>query len=396
MKKTYGILPLLSLAISAAGQGLTDNKSNTNAILLNGSAITINVTEPTIQADVQKAGLFRGSRNNGYIAGLSLSGKNESGVAGLFESGELVPAARLTALAGVTFTNNAGKSRELEREQLRLRETSARERLYQLALVKDQLRKGKQDTTAVHRLIVELTETELKPVLVLEAAAAESYGKVGFYKTTAYLFGGMSAKSFTRFTGYDRVNLLNGFTTESFKGGFAGIGINQQYRNLLFGATFAYRAEDNQSLLSLRSFSYQQTTTLNNQSLTETATIKAWSGNYATLHYLTVNLDMIIDVALGDPAKPAQARNYIFINPYARIITASSRKELLPNNSNVGVGLYLFNNRSVVLGGIYAELPDIGNNMGQIAAGPPPGYRKLSVGLLTRFSLQSFLKLADL
>lgn len=400
MKRWRYLFVVCCLAHQAAAQSVTESKGSTNSILLNGSAITVKITDPSIRLDWQKSDLFKNNRNNGYIAGLSARGENESGVSGVFKSGDMVPAGRITAVAGLTFSNNVNQSAEKERENARNKEKEIRDELSKLILIKDELKKADQDTTAIKAMITGITERELKPLLQQEVKAAGKTTAIAFHKTTAFVFGGINAKSFKRFTGYDANNLLNSFTDQDFRGGFAGAGVNYQYRNLQFGATAAYARADNQSLLTEGDYLYQQTTTVNNQVVVESQEIKAFGGPYSTAGYCLLNADFIGNFALDAISNAEQPRNYMLINPYFHAKIGSSNKRLLPNTTDIGMGLYVFNNKSMLLGGIFVELPDVGNNIQKsvfgTAGSTKPALQRLSFGIVTRLNLHSFMKLSDL
>ena len=89
----------------------------------------------------------------------------------------------------------------------------------------------------------------------------------------------------------------------------------------------------------------------------------------------------------------------MLLNPYLHSKIGSSNKDLIPNTTDIGIGLYVFNSKSKILGGFYIELPDISNNIEKNKTitdqNIRPALQKLSFGIVTRFNLQSFMKFQE-
>lgn len=398
MKKLIFYLLQALIVTQVAGQSVSESKDNTNSILLNGSAITLKITDPSLKLDFQRKSLFKNDRNNGYIFGVSAEGKNDNGIASVFDGGNLVPSGKLAGVIGLSFSNNVVESSQQIREELRVKEKSIRDRLKELTLLKDQLEKDGKDASAIKTTINDITKNELMPVLNAGVAAAAIASEKSFSKISFFLYGGISAKSFKHFLGYDTSNVLKSFKNENFRGGFASIGINYQYRNLLFGALAGYKADDNQSLLSEKVYNYEKVTTTGNQTITEKKEIKAFEGDYSKSSYISLNIDFIANLSL-DHVTIEQPRNYMLLNPYLHSKFGSSNKDIIPNTTDIGIGLYAFNSKSKILGGFYIELPDVSNKIEKNKAVTDqnirPALQKLSFGIVTRFNLQSFMKFQE-
>lgn len=403
MKNFIFICGILLYASVSKAQSVTESKDGKNSILLNGSAITLNITEPTLRLDFQKKSALKKngveSRNNSYLLGLSAEGKNQSGVANIFSEGNLVPSGRLTGLAGLVFTNNVISDYQQKLDEVKNRMKSERARQALLIEEKKELKKEMQDTTTIQKLIDRSTTT-LTALNNEKREIAGAYAGENYHKLIGFFYGGISAKSFKRFVGYDSDNLLKSFKTQNFRGNFLGLGLNYQYRNWMFGATAERRKDDNQALLSQEVYDWQRITTTGNQTIVESKEIKAYSGAYATVSYFLFNADVVANISL-DPIKSVEKpRNYMLINPYLHAKIGSSDKDLLPNTTDAGLGLYIFNDKSKLLGGVFLELPDINDKIekSKIATDRNirPALQKLSFGIVTRFNLQSFMKFQNL
>jgi hypothetical protein len=395
MKRSPLFLLCFFTIIEASAQSAGESKDNTNSILLNGSAITVKITDPAINVDFQRNNLFKKSRNNGYIVGVSAAGKNNNGLSSIFSDGNLVPAGRLTGVAGLTFSNNINTAYSIIRGSYREREEQLRNRLDELNGIRDKLRSEGKPLTDVDKAITDLTK-ELTDLLQEMSKVASDHSTLSFWKLTVFGTGGINAKSFKRFLKYDSTNLIGSFKNENFKGGFWTLGANFQYRNWVFGATIGSTKDDNQSQLSEQTYNWEKTTALGNQSIKEAKEIKAYGGSYGKVAYTSINADVILNIALEKVSNVEQPRDFMLVNPYVHAKTGSTNSDLLPNTTDVGLGLYLFNTKSKLMGGIYVELPDVGNKIENAKAvvdrNIRPALQKLSVGIVTRLNLQSFFQ----
>ena len=399
MKKIIILYLIAAFAVTkTAGQSVSESKDNTNSILLNGSAITLKITDPSLKLDFQRKNLFKNDRNNGYIFGISAEGRNDNGIANIFDGGNLVPSGKLAGLLGLNFSNNVVESSQQIRAELKFKEKHIRDRIKDLILLKEQMEKDGKDVTSIKTTINDITDKELIPVLNEEVKEASIATEKSFSKVSVFLFGGISAKSFKHFIGYDTTNVLKSFKNENFRGGFVSFGINYQYRNLQFGVLAGYKVDDNQSLLSEKVYNYEKVTTTGNQTITEKKEIKAFAGDYSKASYVSLNIDFIANLSL-DHVTIEQPRNYMLLNPYLHSKIGSSNKDLIPNTTDIGIGLYVFNSKSKILGGFYIELPDISNNIEKNKTitdqNIRPALQKLSFGIVTRFNLQSFMKFQE-
>ena len=399
MKKIVFYLFVAFIATKTAGQSVSESKDNTNSILLNGSAITLKITDPSLKLDFQRKKLFKKDRNNGYIIGMSAEGKNDNGIASVFDGGNLVPSGKLAGLIGLSFSNNVVESSQQIRAELKFKEKNIRDRIKELSILKEQMLKEGKDISSVQATITDVTNNELMPVLNAEVKEAGIASEKSFYKFSFFLCGGISAKSFKHFLGYDTTNILKSFKNENFRGGFVNFGINYQYRNLQFGALAGYKSDDNLSLLSEKTYNYEKITTTGNQSITEKKEIKAFGGDYFTGSYVSLNLDFIANLSLDHVKTVEQPRNYMLINPYLHSKLGSSNKDIIPNATDIGIGLYVFNSKSKILGGFYLELPDVSNKIEKSKVVTDqnirPAFQKLSFGIVTRLNLQSFTKFQE-
>lgn len=393
MKKVSFIALALLITYCSIAQSLTESKEGVNSVLINGSAITFKITDPSLRFDFQKN--KPSNRNDGFIYGVSAEGRNQSGIANIFSEGDLVPSARITGVGGFYFSNNVVFELQTQKEDL----TKEIDNIQQLKRAaeeeKEKITRTGGDITEINKRMASLDDDRLTKGKKLKELSETKYTAQNFWKWSVFLLGGSDAKSFKRFLGYDPNNLQASFKNENFRGGFYGLGINYQTGKWIFGGTIGEVSADNQSLLAEQTFKYEKTTAVGTEVIKESKEIKAYAGAYDKVSYTSLNFDIVANVALDQVKDPKDPRSYIWINPYLRSKLSSSKVDLLPNTTNVGLGLYLFNTKSRLMAGIFVELPDVNNNIEKSKVVSDrnirPALQKLSFGIVTRFNLETFI-----
>ncbi|MEO8769964.1 MAG: hypothetical protein ABI402_07760 [Ferruginibacter sp.] len=151
---------------------------------------------------------------------------------------------------------------------------------------------------------------------------------------------------------------------------------------------------DGDNFINLKSKEYTIRTTdiSSNQSLVSEKKITGYGGKYSKVETNQLNIDIVADYRLSDSSR-------ILVNPYLRSSLFSRDTAFLKNYTNVGLGLYFVGKKSKFLGGLYLELPDINNNIekakpaSEIDIRPP--LKKLTFGIVTKFSISSLLSWAN-
>jgi len=210
------------------------------------------------------------------------------------------------------------------------------------------------------------------------------------YRFSIFTFGGMQATSFKRTDSILTSNLSNSFIKEDFRGGNWGLGINFQIAQLKIGLTYAYRMTNNFDLLDKTDYKLVKTYTSGNQTLTQEKQVTAYSGTYSKIEVNELNADIMYNINLSK-----EENVYALLDAYLRSTAFSRNKELLPNNYTIGLGSYFFGKASKFMGGMYVELPDVGNAFEKQKAPADqnirPGLKRLTFGIIGKFSLNSLI-----
>ena len=223
--------------------------------------------------------------------------------------------------------------------------------------------------------------------------ASKEFMKNHFVKRfTAFIFGGIEARNFSWYRGLNPSSLPKSFIDTLYRGEQFGIGLNGQIGNWWLGITYAYVDGDNFSDLSGMEYTLRTTDTSRNQTLISEKKITGYSGNYAKVWNNQLNIDLLKEFKLGDTSR-------LITNLYYRGALFSRDTSYLKNISSMGFGMYFLGKKSKFLGGLYVELPDINNN---IEKSKPESersirlpYKKLTFGVVTKFSLSSILGFKD-
>jgi hypothetical protein len=219
--------------------------------------------------------------------------------------------------------------------------------------------------------------------------ATKKFMKAHFVKRiTPFIFGGIDARNFSLYTGLNSSSLAKSFTDTLYRGGQFGIGINGQIGSWWLGITYAYVDGDNFSNLSSKEYALRTTDTSRNQALISEKKITGYSGKYAKVESNQLNIDLLKEFKLGDTSR-------LITNLYYRGSLFSRDTAYLKNISNIGLGVYFLGKKSKFLGGLYVELPDINNNIEkskpESERGIRPPYKKLTFGVVTKFSIASIM-----
>lgn len=441
MKKPLTVFAVFCV-LHVHSQGVTQSAEGKSTIPIRGTAIGI---------DLGKTELSFGYNNlNGAVEtkavrpvfGAEVRVKNEEGLGNLFSAGDLVPSGSLNLYGGVTFSNIGSdnqttltKLRNAEVDRFKKWQTDFRKSLdTELGKLIDDRVKGITDgnnrTVVFKKLkdpLASLTNKEeyFEKISGLSDDDAEiqvvydqvkEYAKLqqkaftkektafveklkDYYKQfsatnnrrlTPFVFGGINAIGFKQFTGVDSSNLANSTKDIDERGGQFGLGINYQWRNIWLGFTFSRLQSNNFSLLKKKEYTIRKTINLAPSSLVEETKVTAYSGTYGEVDLSNVNVDVVMRIRLDKEYK-----NYMLLNPYLRGSVASSDTALLPNKTNLGIGLYFLPNNSKFLGGIYLELPDVANNAEKRKDADEqnlrPPFKRLSFGIVTKLNLSTIM-----
>jgi hypothetical protein len=456
MKKELLFFLVFSYGLSTCGQYLTQSADGKGSIPLplSGIGLGLDIGKSEITFGLNNYDKVLNNRDNkkNWFTGLNLSVKNSDGIGNLFSSGDITPAGDFLGFLGYTFSNNdvllskwnssdfvKNKQADLIRAQLMF-DAYKKDVLTDLGLSIGKIINDPVRSNIEQELITRITASgdkreidhkigEIKtmhPEVALkdfwsqldelvtgakrkyietfntaftkEAAKAEADAfaaalkDLNPWRITPFLQGGINARNFTIFTGVNAAGLSNSFKDTLFRGGTIGLGLNVQYRNFWFGATYSYLDGDNFVNLSTKDYTLSTRDTVGNQVLLQEKKKTAYSGKYGKVKTNQLNLDLVWDVKINDSSR-------LLASAYLRGSRASRDTALLKNYFSLGIGLYFLGKKSKFLGGLYIELPDVNNELekakpaNQVNIRPP--LKKLTFGISTKFSFSSILSMAN-
>jgi len=438
MKKCIIIIVLLIVSSSYCySQGLTKSAEGESTVLFRGNTISADLGETELGLSFNNLQKSIGESSY-FIFGGSVKGKNESGVAGLFSKGDFVPSSSLNSFIGWSTSNGVpavyknSYAKKLDKYDKFLRQSDVNLTASFINIISietknipggglalknelEQLFSGKTQKQFINALkqlnkndanekkaiksitdkceiiynnwekINDKYESQIKKI-------EKNISETSFNQFSLFLFGGINSSKFKQYVGTNLDTLNNSFKDVNFRGGNFGLGVNYQYRNWMFGASYSYSKTNNFKLLTKKDYTLKtvEDQTTGGQQLIQEKKITAYSGNYDDVEINEFNIDVIYKASLDKELK-----NHILINPYLRSQLKSRKKEILPNSLNFGCGFHFFNTSGKFLAGFYVELPDVENNYEK--AKPiedqnlRPPFERLSLGIVTKLSLSTVL-----
>ena len=434
MKKNILKVVLLLVPIFSFSQGLTKNGEGESTILFQGTNIGIDIGKTEINFGINNLDKTLG-KNRKMFLGLNIKGENKEGISNLFSSGDFVPSSSLDGYWGYSFSNAIYPNYEDARKKilkkmelydnellnnfkkdilLSINKNTFDDKLKDFRkLLKDKLsaieiysefksvlKIDENDIpeiqNAKQQIEIDYNEFEKKDKET-EKTLSDALAKLiddkapkKYWKLLLFTFGGINGSEFKRALDVDITNLNNSFVKENFRGGKAGLGINYQFNNFLFGLSYNYIKTNNFDLLSKKEYTLRTTTSNSNQNLIEEKKITAYKGEYAEVEMNQLKFDFILNMKLDK-----EANNHILINPYLQSNLFSRNKLILPNTTNIGCGFYFFKNTGKFLGGFYTELADVKNSFEKMKPEEEQNLRtplkRLSFGIVAKMTIGSFL-----
>lgn len=395
MKKTIILLAAVISIQQVIAQGITKSAKGEGTVLFKGNNITLDIGETEASFGFNNLQQSIG-KSKKVIWGTNVKAKNESGIGGIFSRGDFVPAGSINLFAGYSLSNGLPKGfkaaykKEIDKytSYLEQADITLAERIKSLVsteLDKEELRELRYEIFSkiessrtpdafinyvlslkpekeVEKIAVKDLSEKLKRLLNNYKSELTKYEQAiksiekkldtssTYWQAMFFAFGGISASEFKHFTGVDTLVLSNSFTDEYFQGGHFGVGANFQYGSFTIGMTYNYRNTSNFGLLSSKDYTLRTANTVNNQTLIQEKKITGYSGTYGKVEVNEFAFDFMWRAKL-DP----EGENSILVNPYVKAQLFSRNKELLPNSTTIGTGLYFFQNTGKFLGGIYLE-----------------------------------------
>jgi hypothetical protein len=439
MKHIVVALSLFMLSELSFAQGTTENAKGESSILFRGISLDLNVGDAELNFGLNNLTSTIG-KNHAPIYGVSITAKNEEGLGTLFSEGDLVPSGRGSMFLGYSFSNGTNINCEEIRNRILRRynnflqsvlplykaemlpaiaqatRDSAADMQFLQKTLTDKLDKitivselrlllanvsgERPEVTEAKKIIQERHDNFVKKMnekqvnLENELSIATKASCTSPYRQLiVFAFGERNGMSFKRFVGFDPTDYSKTTTDENFNGGKAGLGLNAQSRNLMFGITFARGTTNNFSLLTKKEYTLRATKPeVNGQIIVEEKKVTAYSGEYSELSINNIQADFICNLALDK-----EKTNHLLINPYVTAQFKSSKKDLLPNATDVGCGFYFFQKSGKFMGGFFVEVPDVKNNYEKAKPVEDQNLReplkRLSFGVVGKFSISGFLNM---
>lgn len=427
------LLLLTGLLITSAprGQALSESADGKGAIVIPGAFVGINLTKTEAFFDYHN--FHDAARTNGLIYGLSVFGKAEEGVAGLFDDGEVSPGAGGSATLGYTFAN---RDRQLDEATARRQAAGQEENRLRVAYagyvqslpsvvvasgpVRDSLQsiadahvaedRGDPDALArrltrfaardeaTRRGAVEafLARLATPPAGVDIARARQLRQEVDQLNTRIRALGdsslfqagwiyaqaGLSGSQFQRYQKADVEDLGDQFEEVDFTAPFARLGANYQFEGRwLFGGAVGVRRGNTFGSLKKRQFTLTTTTASPPQTLVQQRAITAYVGEYETFTQATLDVDVVQFVPLGQKSVLA------WTLPYIRLGLPLGA-EVAEESLDIGTAFNFYTSGGKFIGGAYAQLRDL---LSEHDEGEEGLRHRLQVGLVARISLDASL-----
>lgn len=437
MKTYFGIVILLLTINNAFTQILNQDADGKSSIVWSGGTIGIDITESSIKSNYYSST----DKTKGFLFGVDLQGKNESGIGALFNSSEFTPNVEISGLVGYYFTTTNYKKLEDKRDSVdnainahedtinALQDTvdiawefyfeDCKKSLNKIENkdIEDEVRKIqnsfdfskgasevikllKKDvkvTTSVklktHQLLTELSikltnnnkikrynETNKNLVeLRKKKVKIETNNTISSSKHKLYARPGLSTTEFSYDNGNDSISFDSRFVDTLDVNPFLEVGYTGRFGNAILGLSLGYSTISTFSKLDDKKYKYTLTdTTLQSGNLESTKEITAYSGDYKFLNRFYVNADFLYLINLNEENK-----DYLGLGTYFRT-NFNSNTDLLKDNTVLGFNLNFLNGKDgKFLGGVYVQTSDLFNQ------NEKPFDNSISFGITAKLAIKS-------
>ena len=423
---------MVVLSVSAQN-GLTMSSTGVSSLLFRGNTLGVNVTDANIEFGVNNLARTIAQKHMPFF-GLGARAGNASGKGNVFSAGDFVPGATAEGYVGFTLSNAQAPWVSITRVQIPTREAAkdyyatmkaaAQATITDAALIgfrdsvvmaidptvpavnvpdaikklvkepnKDKKLKHYEELVGVHQPLYGVLvkrEAELTRAVIYSEA---TYKKSGPYRQVWFFaFGGIDGNQFKLVTNYDTTNVANSFSKQNYRGGYVGFGVNAQCGHWTAGLTGQYRQTNNLQDLTKVEYVIRTTRTTGNTSLIQEEKGTAYSGTYGLVEVNQVNFDLAYSLRLD-----SLTRSYVLISPYGRFNIGSRNTDLLKNTWNLGLGTYFVEKKGKFIGGLYVELPDVGNAIEKAKPEAEqnllPPEQRITFGIIAKVQLGSILDL---
>jgi hypothetical protein len=451
------LLVLITCNLSAQFLTQSAEGKGTIPLPLDGLGVSADIGKSEIVFGLNNYSKVFSSLKAKTFYGINLAGKNSEGLANLFSAGEIVPEGSLLGFLGRSWNNNKKidslyqKNPDLSALKVYFDQMDTIQLKYypdsiyrafakHLEIISDDSIRSAVREELTRRLnLVQSTKwpetiEKYKPIIekrfpccdvidFVDAFADEAKESIKYYteqysllqknikikreeinnafnkkhhvmRFTAFVMGGIRARSFKRFIGLSTPDFSKSFQDTLYRGGNIGLGLNFQFREIWLGISYGYNNTDNFSELSSKEYTLKTVDTAGSRSMVQEKKVTAYPGKYAGVEINELNIDLMFSIRLD---KTDTAR--LLINPYLRANLFSRDTAYLKNVTNIGVGAFFLGKKRKFMGGLYVELPDVSNNREKAKPAEEqnirPPFKRLSFGIITRFNISSVFNFSN-
>lgn len=444
---------LFAFSFELLSQGLTQSADGKSSILLEGSAVSIDIAQTELAFGWNNLNQLIVRRDAAWFAGGDIRTKNSKGIGNLLSKGNFSPEGRVNAYAGRYFSNASQIVIDDTKDSYQNKPPSLEEKKYIMiekyyqslqTILKDSsyiitnediLNKEKNSILKnfddiiirsgqiLHRFHtrsdIGINENEvgisdeIKSFRIqVKSALAKVYKDLdiqsiqdlrrktfrerkqslnsNYWRVILFGFGGANAIGFTRFVKLDPNNLADSFEDINDWGRQGGFGFNGELRRWRLGFTYAWVFKNNFKNMSATTYTLKTETLSGTTSLSSEEEITAYAGNYGSTLQNESNIDIVYNLPLNE-----NRTAHLLLNPYLRGNWFSRDKFLLANTTNIGLGFHFFKNDGNFLGGFYIEVPDVNNNIEKAKdlakQNLRPVLKRFNLGITAKFGLNSVL-----
>lgn len=406
---------------SVHAQIISQDSEGESTILFPGGTLSFDIAEAAISFNYNNLNI-NSSQKEGLLVGLQGSGKNESGVADLFDSGRMAAGGSIAGEIGFFWSKNNFKAYEKFKEkynkwkaldkdiQANLEKLEIIAGQYKLLLgenpqhfFKENVDINAQVENSKKYLEKEITDLEQKNVALRLEKALLAEDLKNMHKALitdgididldpsiepreyfswhlVYAHFGVNLSSIPFYQVTDSTDMLDYFKKETFCGSFFNIGANLQFKgSWILGFTIGLEKTNNLDALKKKDYKIENYLhTSNTQQVVSEKSISAYDkAQYEEFTSITINGDIIKLIYL-------KKKITISLNlPYFRW-KLPQKTENYKNTLDVGFGVH-FTKSGTYLGGFYVEYPDLGNAIDN----PGRTKNKLKIGIVGKVAFKS-------
>jgi hypothetical protein len=417
-------------------QMVVEDAKGQSSILYRNSNISLNLTEASLSTAINN---FRkihiAKKPTQLLWQLSATGKNEEGLAILWNEGNLKAAARIEGSLGVRFNGHKKEYRiyeqidKLTNDSIQADYFSAITNIiysditltyaqkktiidtlkyisenqnYELYKVISDLKALSNSYTAndpaelklaVNNIIKNL-KNRITNINKIEDSVNNVLGNIMYLNEqldefrkshakrifTVFLNFGMNASNYILYNQPSFTPFSSRFDTAQYRGGFIDLGLNYDFGpNWVIGAGVGYEKSNTFDSLSKSDYAERTSETNGQQQFTSEKKYTAFSGQYKSYDRATIKTDILYFGKISNEFR------FVWNLIYTRWYLPINQKDI-KGIGNIGTGFNFYKENGNFAGGIYLEETDLFNNLSDDNSS---FFRRLTFGITTKFSFSS-------